>query len=378
MKRISSLLLTLFLLLIFSVSNTPAKAQNLEPTSACGLGSYWLVQGGGWDSVYLRQGESNTFEGRGAFWMQADISNTMNISMSGDKVAVSRVDPPNVWGVMTCQYEGTVRSDGVSVVGTATCELATGTSRALSWSAQIICDDPVITWSDTAFWHRAAKGSQFNFECPPFGIEAPVWGTGIYIEGSSICTAAVHSGVISFEDGGLVTIEILPGEPSYPGSGANGVTSQTFPTPGQFNASFRVVGGQQLTTPATPTGQVEPTPVLGTGEVQITLTWDNGADMDLSVVEPNGESISYSSRSSSTGGQLDVDSNYPCGENQFSVENIFWPPNGAPAGTYRVGVNQYSVCSGGDANWTLTVRVNGQVVLTERGTGGTSEYSFGA
>jgi hypothetical protein len=378
MKHLSSLLFAFVLLLIFSVNNTPAKAQDLLPTEACGLGSYWLVEGGGWYSVWLRQGDSNNFDGRGAFWMQADVSSTLKISLSGDAVSISQVDAPNVWGTLTCEYQGTVRPDGVSVVGNITCEQTLGTSRALSWSAQIICDDPVVTWSDTAFWHRAAKGSQFTFECPPNGVEAPIWGTGVYIEGSSICTAGVHSGVISLDDGGLVTIEILPGENSYEGSSANGITSQTFPTAGQFNASFRVVGGEALDNPATPTGRPEPTPVLGTGEVQITLTWDNGADMDLSVTEPNGESISYSSRGSSTGGQLDVDSNYPCGENQFSVENIFWPTNGAPSGSYQVGVNQYSTCSGGDANWTLTVRVNGQVVLTESGTGGTTSFSFDA
>lgn len=378
MHRIISVSFALLLAFIFSISNAPAKAQNSLATPACGLGSYWLVEGNGWDTVFLRQGDSNTFESQAAFWMQADTSSTMTIAMDGNAVSMSEVHNPNVWGTMTCEYQGTVRPDGVSVVGSATCELAAGTSMALSWSAHIVCGNPLITWSDTAFWHRAAKGSQFTFECPPNGVEAPIWGTSIYIEGSSICTAAVHSGVITFANGGLVTIEILPGESSYAGSSANGVTSQTFPTPGQFNASFRVVGGQQASSTQLPPVNLTPTPVLGTGEVQITLTWDNAADMDLSVTEPNGEYISYNDRDSSTGGQLDVDSNYPCNSNLFSVENIFWPPNGAPSGTYRVGVNQYSACSGGDANWTLTVRVNGQVVLTEQGAGGSAEFSFSA
>jgi hypothetical protein len=368
MKHFLVLSLMFLLVIASGLIGFPTSAQNPLATLTCGLGSYWLVQDNDWISVWMRRGDSSTFDARGAFWMEDDGSATLDITLNGNDVSISRVDDPNVWGTLTCTYEGTVRPDGVSVVGSATCQLTTGISRALSWSAAIVCDTPLITWHDTAFWHRAAKGSQFSFECPPGGDPKSIWGTDIYIEGSSICTAAVHAGAITLEDGGIVTIEILPGEMSYPGSTRNGVTSETFPTPGQFDASFRIVGGNLPPMTATP--------VLGTGAVQVTLNWDNQADMDLSVVEPNGQTISYGNRQSSTGGQLDVDSNYPCGSNLFSVENIFWPTTGAPSGTYRVMVNEYSQCDDGAANWTLTVRVNGQVVLTQQGTGGQSEFTF--
>ena len=375
MRILSACMLLFFLVLGFGLSASSVDAQNPLTTPACGMGSYWIVQDNGWDSVWIRRGDSNIFDSVGSFWMQADGSAKLSITMDGDAVFIDRIDNPNVWGTVSCHYEGRVRPDGVSVIGTTTCQLSPGVSTALSWSAAIVCDTPLITWSDTAYFHRAAKGSQFTFQCPPAGFAAPVWGTGIYIEGSSICAAAVHAGVISF-DGGIVTVEILPGEMAYPGSTQNGVTSGTYATRGQFDASFMVVGGQSIATQAAPTAT--PPVVLGTGEVQLTLNWDNQADMDLSVVEPNGEATSYSSRQSSTGGQLDVDSNYPCGTNLYSVENIFWPTNGAPSGNYTVRVNQYSACGGGDAHWTLTVRVNGQVVLTQQGTGGTAEFVFSA
>jgi hypothetical protein len=38
----------------------------------------------------------------------------------------------------------------------------------------------------------------------------------------------------------------MPGEPSYPRSAQNGIVSNEFPTAGQFDASFRIVGGQAL------------------------------------------------------------------------------------------------------------------------------------
>jgi uncharacterized protein YfaP (DUF2135 family) len=43
------------------------------------------------------------------------------------------------------------------------------------------------------------------------------------------------------------------------------------------------------------------TPV-GTGDVQVTVTWDADSDLDLHVVEPSGEEIFYGHPVSATGG----------------------------------------------------------------------------
>jgi hypothetical protein len=260
-KRLLLLALSLGFIFTLCVTAVPAAAQNYSPTGACGVGRYWLIHDNGWDGVLLRQGDSNTFEGFGAFWMQPDGTATFTIDIQGDAVTMERVDDPNIFGTTSCTYQGTVRPDGNSVVGTTTCQVQGVTSPALSWTAVILCDVPVITWNDTVFWHRAAKGFQFTFECPFDGFRAPVWGTDIYIEGSSICAAGVHAGVITLENGGYVTVEILPGEPFYQGSTRNGITSETFPTPGQFNASFRVVGGQ-VSNPPTPIMKPTITPTM--------------------------------------------------------------------------------------------------------------------
>jgi uncharacterized protein YgiM (DUF1202 family) len=115
---------------------------------------------------------------------------------------------------------------------------------------------------------------------------------------------------------------------------------------------------------------------LGAGELQVTLQWDNLADMDLAVSEPGGTGIDYFNRRSVNGGTLDVDSNFPCGQNLNYVENIFWPPNAAPPGTYTVYVTQYSDCGAGNANWTLTVRADGRVIMTQTGSGGAATFTF--
>lgn len=114
-------------------------------------------------------------------------------------------------------------------------------------------------------------------------------------------------------------------------------------------------------------------PVLGTGDVQITLEWSSDADLDLAVTDPTGDNINFGNRGpTATGGQLDVDSNVGC-TNNGSVENIFWPPEGAPAGDYVVTITGFTVdgCGGGD--YVLTIKVAGQDDQVETGSVGEDE-----
>lgn len=72
---------------------------------------------------------------------------------------------------------------------------------------------------------RSHIGERFTFTIPPNGTGKGCWGTDIYTDDSSIGTAAVHAGLITFERGGTVTVEIRPGLrlPGYVGSTRNGV-----------------------------------------------------------------------------------------------------------------------------------------------------------
>jgi hypothetical protein len=99
-----------------------------------------------------------------------------------------------------------------------------------------------------------------------------------------------------------------------------------------------------------------PTTSVGTGEVQVTLTWHSAAacDLDLHVTEPSGETCSYSNSRTATGGQLDRD-NYCSSYIDGRPENIFW--FSAPAGTYKVKVNLFSDCGNSISSMGFDVRV---------------------
>lgn len=105
----------------------------------------------------------------------------------------------------------------------------------------------------------------------------------------------------------------------------------------------------------------------GTGDVKVTLSFDRLHDLDLHVIEPNGEEIFYDNRNSSTGGWLDLDSGSTCEASSANAENIFWPPGGAPAGQYRVTVQNYQQCSPGPIEFTVRIAYD-SVVNTYTGT----------
>jgi hypothetical protein len=97
----------------------------------------------------------------------------------------------------------------------------------------------------------------------------------------------------------------------------------------------------------------------GYGDVQITLTWDNTADLDLHVVDPNSEEIYYNHPYSNSGGILDVDD-----IDGYGPENIYWPQNEAPDGNYKVYVHHYDWEDPGyptTSNYTVLVNAYGHI-----------------
>lgn len=105
--------------------------------------------------------------------------------------------------------------------------------------------DISIGWATTANKLSPAFRERLSLVCPPGGEPSRVWGTGTYSSDSSICSAAVHAGVITVAQGGRFAFEVAPGQTMYIGSTRNGISSASFAT---FKNSFRIPDGTVAST----------------------------------------------------------------------------------------------------------------------------------
>ena len=72
--------------------------------------------------------------------------------------------------------------------------------------------------------YRDRVGQSFTFTVTGSN-RGSVWGSDIYTDDSSLAAAAVHAGAIGMGETGPVTVTILPGQQSYQGTPANGISS---------------------------------------------------------------------------------------------------------------------------------------------------------
>ena len=107
---------------------------------------------------------------------------------------------------------------------------------------------------------------------------------------------------------------------------------------------------------------------VATGDVQVSVVWDAPTDVDLRVTDPSGEEVYFGNLQSQSGGFLDLDSNPACSIDDINNENIVWPTDGAPSGTYKVSLDYWSDCGEPETNWVVTVQSQGQAPQIFSGT----------
>lgn len=95
--------------------------------------------------------------------------------------------------------------------------------------------------------------------------------------------------------------------------------------------------------------------VSHSGTLHVQLSWDKEVDLDLHVVDPNGEEIYYGHRTSSGQiGLLDLDSNPSCSIDHIKNENIYY--QNAISGKYSVRLDLFKDCN-------ITSVINFQILV---------------
>lgn len=108
---------------------------------------------------------------------------------------------------------------------------------------------------------------------------------------------------------------------------------------------------------------------VGSGDIQVNVSWDTIADVDLHVFSPTDEHVFYGDPDVESGGNLDLDSNVGCGgSSDERNENIVWPTGSAINGDYRIQVNLYGEdCGFPTTNYRVVVIRDLQVFEIKEG-----------
>jgi uncharacterized protein YfaP (DUF2135 family) len=96
---------------------------------------------------------------------------------------------------------------------------------------------------------------------------------------------------------------------------------------------------------------------VGTGELQISVSWDAASDVDLHVLDPDGDEVYFGQPTVASGGELDLDSNAGCDIDHVNNENITWTV--APHGQYIVRLDYYAACNVAVTKYTVTLQRRG-------------------
>ena len=101
---------------------------------------------------------------------------------------------------------------------------------------------------------------------------------------------------------------------------------------------------------------------VSAGRLQITAFWTSGADIDLYVVDPRGETLSFQRPTSVGGGELERASRGRCegrAVEAASIESVRWPERTVPSpGTYEVYLHYWGECLSGAGAAEVIVSVS--------------------
>lgn len=120
-----------------------------------------------------------------------------------------------------------------------------------------------------------------------------------------------------------------------------------------------------------PTGELPPEVAslnLPQGAIEISLLWTTGADLQLLVRDPVGDSVFDNSPQVNSGGILAASGNVDCVRAPGTpVSYIYWPQGFLRPGTYEIEVWYQNQCDDlTPVEFTLTTLVNDTVVISER------------
>ena len=156
---------------------------------------------------------------------------------------------------------------------------------------------------------------------------------------------------------------------TLPATGAYFVTvlaapGVTLPADSTFDLAFQSVPADE----ASATAEVfAPGQILSVNGLQVTLTWNSLANMDLEVRDPVGGNVFFSRPTAPSGGQFGVNVNSVCETRTADAptERAVWPAGAVPTGSYEMLVYYQPLdnCSTSDpVSFTLSAQLDDETI----------------
>ena len=95
-------------------------------------------------------------------------------------------------------------------------------------------------------------------------------------------------------------------------------------------------------------------------DVQVTVSWDTDADLDLHVADPTGHEVYFGSEEVESGGVLFPSSDL-CEPDNIRNERIAWTGGTPPPGRYEVRLSHYDSCDAEETSYVVSVYNHGTV-----------------
>ena len=95
-------------------------------------------------------------------------------------------------------------------------------------------------------------------------------------------------------------------------------------------------------------------------DVQVTVSWDTDADLDLHVADPTGHEVYFGTPVVESGGRLFPGSD-DCEPDNIRNERVAWTEGAPPPGLYEVRLSHYDSCGADETNYVVNVYNHGTV-----------------
>lgn len=132
--------------------------------------------------------------------------------------------PGQDWGLTTQRCIGTPQCPPWAVPAGDDCTAVFAPSPSPEYAGVVRAD-----CSSTATNLPGESGDRYLVACPDGCGTDTIWGTGVYTDDSSVCSAAIHNGIVTAE-GGVFSLVLLPGRDDYRSTQRHGVTSSHWAT----------------------------------------------------------------------------------------------------------------------------------------------------